>query len=256
LKALEFASSGPLSVRSVKRTLHGLASRVGLDVVPYANVQHFVGRRQRLFRALGIDLVFDVGANTGQYATELRRFGFRGQIVSFEPLSGPYATLSRKAAKDTAWLAVHSALGRTDGDQTIHVAANSHSSSFLEMLPLHEQAAPYARYVRTESVKVRRLDAVALPHLQGRGAPFLKIDAQGYESEILAGGTELVQHLVGLELELSLDHLYADDSLIDETIQRLKLHGFRLVDLRPGFADPVTGRLLQADGVFVRSLER
>ena len=43
------------------------------------------------------DLVFDIGANTGQFAQQLRSVGFAGNIVSFDPLTTAHAQLTAAA---------------------------------------------------------------------------------------------------------------------------------------------------------------
>ncbi len=213
--------------------------------------RHPATRRQRLLADRGVDLVVDVGAARGGYAEELRAFGYRGRIVSFEPLAAAHADLARAAAGDALWETRNLALGDAAGRQEIHVASNSDSSSLLPMAAQHRAASPDIAYVGDESIEVARLDDVADDVLRDARSPYLKIDTQGFERAVLAGAERTVPRLVGLQLELSFVTLYDGGMLADEAIAWAYDHGFALVGLEQGFADP-GGAILQADGVFLR----
>ncbi|ALX05738.1 hypothetical protein AERYTH_14065 [Aeromicrobium erythreum] len=213
--------------------------------------RHPAARRQRLLVDRGVDLVLDVGAARGGYATELREFGYTGRIVSFEPLAAAHADLVRAAASDPRWETRHTALGDTTGRQEIHVASNSDSSSLLPMADQHRASSPDIQMVGTETIEVSRLDDVAADVLGEARTPFLKIDTQGFERAVLEGAETTVPRLVGLQLELSFVTLYEGGMLADEAISWAYDHGFVLVGLDQGFTDP-GGAVLQADGVFLR----
>jgi FkbM family methyltransferase len=215
--------------------------------------RHLAARRQSMLTRHGVDLVLDVGAARGLYAEELRRFGYRGRIASFEPLRAAYADLARACASDPAWSAHHYALGDEAGTATIHVASNSDSSSILPMARAHVAAAPHVGYVADEEIEVRRLDDVAAEVVGDAAHPFLKIDTQGFEDRVLRGGEKTLPRCVGLQLELSFVPVYDGGMLVDEAISWAYDHGFRLVGIDPGFADP-RGHVLQADGLFFRDL--
>ena len=201
-----------------------------------------------------VDLVLDVGANTGGYSASLREAGYRGRILSFEPLSSAHATLVAATEDDPAWSAApRMAIGERDGNVTINIAGNSASSSLLPMTDRHKGAAPASAYVGTETVEVRRLDGVRHPFLDEAASPFLKIDTQGYESQVLAGAASMLPSLVGVQLEMSLRHLYEGQSLWQDVIAFLEAAGFQLWAVVPGFFDPATGRMLQCDGIFFRA---
>jgi FkbM family methyltransferase len=209
-------------------------------------------RRARLFAAYGIEHVFDVGANAGQYARELRALGYAGHVRSFEPLSAAYAQLAAAAATDPLWEVVQVALGERDGQAELHVAGNSFSSSLREMLPLHREHAPESAYVGSEVVPVRRLDALVAEHGWPTARAVLKVDVQGYERQVLEGAGALLERIETVQLELSLVPLYSGEPLFAEMLAWMAAKGFALVALEPGFSEPRSGRLLQVDGIFRR----
>lgn len=236
-------------VQYAKRTAH----RFGIDVVRYP-LHDPTARMVQLLRHYGVEWVVDVGANDGGFATALRDCGFTGKITSFEPLNAPFAELKRKAALDPMWDVQQCAVGPTDGEVSINVSGNSGlSSSVLPMLDAHLRAGPSSRYVGLEKVRQERLDRL-LPQL-GAGTNsriFLKIDVQGYEAQVLDGASNLFAEgvVAGLQLELSLVPLYATGMTYREALDRADQLGMKLMGLDPVFADPDSGRLLQADAVF------
>jgi FkbM family methyltransferase len=234
---------------AIHRTLH----RIGLDLVRYPGSTTVLGRRLRLLRHYGVDLVLDVGANVGQYGALLRAIGYRGHIVSFEPLPDAYAELARVAGQDRAWEVVNVALGAASGEAALHTAANSVSSSFLPMLPEHARAAPESVYVADVIVPVRTLDEVYDQYASADERVFLKVDAQGYEAQVLAGAARSLERIVGLQLEMSIVPLFEGSPTLPELITSVAGLGFTLMGIEPGFTDWSSGRLLQADGIFFRA---
>lgn len=201
-----------------------------------------------------IDLVLDIGANAGQFASGIRQYGYKGRIVSFEPLSQAHAELQKSSAEDPLWEAhPRCALGNHVGEVEINIAGNSQSSSILPMLESHRSAAPDSAYQDKEVVTIKTLDAVAGHYLNNAHAAFLKIDTQGFEWLVLDGARDTLPHIKGILVELSLVPLYAGQHLWQEVINRLEAEGFTLWAFQPGFSDQVSGRSLQVDGIFYRN---
>lgn len=201
-----------------------------------------------------VDLIFDVGANVGQFAMALRGAGYRGRIVSFEPLASAYHELLVRSRRDVTWhIADRQAIGGTEGSVEIHVAGNSVSSSTLAMLPAHSAAALDSGYVGMETVALATLDQAALPYAVNESRLFLKIDTQGTEDQVLDGAPHVLQHSLGVQLELSLLPLYEGQQLFDQLDARLLALGFHRWAITPVFSDGQSGRMLQVDGIYFRS---
>lgn len=240
---------------SLRHNVRHFANRFGIDITRYP-IYCQEARTAKLITTHSVDCVVDVGANDGGFARAIRGVGYKGRIISFEPLQEPFLRLNARAKADPHWDAVRSAIGDSDSQVTINVSRNEgQSSSVLPMLPSHISAAPKAKYVGQETVNQRRLDTV-LPEL-GLGLDtssrvFLKVDVQGYEAAVLDGAAQLLASgaIVGLQLELSLVPLYDGAMTYRQAIDRAECLGMTLVGLDPVMADPKSGQLLQADAVF------
>jgi FkbM family methyltransferase len=198
-----------------------------------------------------VDLVIDVGAHVGEYGSSLRAGGYRGEILSFEPISEHFEQLLATSAGDEAWHCLNRAGGARTQTATINVSANDgHSSSLLEMTSTHEQAAPGSHSARTQMIEVISVDeALGERSKQPRHA-YLKADTQGYEHEVLAGATETLRNCRAVELELSLAPIYEGQLLLGEMIELMRSKGFRPTHLEPEFVDPQSGELLCVNGLF------
>jgi FkbM family methyltransferase len=170
--------------------------------------------------------------------------------LSFEPVKEAFAVLQQRAAADSNWEAFNLALGDYDGEGSINVASNLMSSSLLAMGERHRRAIETVEIVRTEGVKVRRLDDL---DLGGAGPIYIKLDVQGAELSVLTGAELTLARAAAVEAEVSLVTLYDSQPLFPEVTAFLRQRGFVLVRLQPAFADVRTGELLQLDAVFARA---
>lgn len=246
-----------MALSAARMMLH----RLGLDIVKYRKrskeppLAYWEVCLGKLLVAHQVDLVLDVGANVGQYASSLFRIGFEGRVVSFEPLAAAYHQLLERSLSNPKWeVAERCALGDRTGEISLNVANNSVSSSALPMLKSHQDAAPDSVYIGAEITKLVTLDSVADEYIRDARCPFLKLDVQGYEETALRGATETLSKVVGIQLEMSLVPLYQGELPFRQMLDRISARGFELQLLIPGFSDPDSGRLLQVDGIFFRPL--
>jgi FkbM family methyltransferase len=239
--------------RYTKRLLKQAAQTIGLDVRRYRHESTEASRLLATLRHFDIELVADIGANTGLFGALIRNEGYDRRIVSFEPLPDAYVELKRAAADDSKWL-VHErcAIGSQAGSIKINVAGNSQSSSILPMLAAHSEAAPDSRYIRTEECNVVRLDDVLPAYAPNYRTTFLKIDTQGFEWEVLQGAPVILESVRAVQLELSLVPLYDGQASWETLAGMMKALGFDVWAFWPVFHDERTGQTLQVDAIFIR----
>jgi FkbM family methyltransferase len=229
-----------------------LLRRFGVDVVRYSGRRFPERIPIELIHDHKISLVFDVGANVGQTAIDLRARGYRGRIVSFEPQTEAFRALARVAAHDDAWECRNVAIGDRRSNVQVNVSRNSWSSSILPMSERHRQAAPSSVYAEAEGVQLLRLDDLRNELVGRDDRLYLKLDVQGYEAQAIAGAAETLSQVVVVEAEVSLVELYEGQSLMGDFITLMRAHDFFPLHVAPEFRDPATGELLQLNMWFGR----
>ncbi len=190
----------------------------------------------RVFQAFAIDCVFDVGANAGQYARRIRRLGFAGQIISFEPIPELAAALRPLAARDGRWRVEELALSDADGEAEFNVMAVSQFSSLRA--PSQAETTDFAasnRVERTVRVRTARLDGLidSLRAETGFSRPFLKMDTQGADVAVATGAGARLADFVGLQSELAIKRLYEGQPDYRAAIDLYEAAGFELSALLP-----------------------
>jgi FkbM family methyltransferase len=235
----------------VLKIVRSVLNPAGYDILKYKTTYpaHII---RDLLQRNGIGLVLDVGANEGQYSAELRKAGYKGRIISFEPLHDAYQALKASCSADRAWSAEKIALGDRNGTEKIHVSGHSPSSSLLPMTDLHTSSVPGSEYSGDETIELKTLDSI-YSELEVAGEKiFMKVDTQGYEMHVLKGAVNSLPLISGLQLELSASALYEGEELYYTICRYVEEKGFRLVRIIPGYTNRATGEMLQFDAVFFR----
>jgi len=233
----------------IKKLIKFIIDKLGYQIIKKQNHINLVEK----LNSLNIDIIFDIGANKGQSAIEFFSKGFRGRIVSFEPLSEEYKELELNSKKFKNWIvAPRMAIGDKDGQVNINVSQNSGSSSILPISKTHTNAAPDSSYVGVQKVEIKRLDSIFENFTKPHDKVFIKIDTQGFESQVLWGSSKLLKNTIGLKIELSLVLLYEGQALWKEIIEEVNKMGFELWQIEPGFSDFSSGKMLQIDAIFFR----
>ena len=222
-----------------------------MEILKYPTPE--LDRRIKLLKNFNIDVIIDVGANIGQYGSELRNIGYKGRIISFEPTSEAFEKLQKTAAKDNLWEVHHMSLGERDGESTINISKNSVSSSILNDLPQLTDSAPEATFIKKETIKIKKLDSV-FDNLNIKDKNiYLKIDTQGYEKMVLDGAVESLKNVLGIQIEMALIPSYEGSLTFEEMSDRLKNLSFKLTTIESGHYNKKTGELIEVDGVFFKN---
>ena len=159
----------------------------------------------RFLRPNECELLLDIGANVGDFASEFLSIYKNARAVCFEPVSSTYEQLAGRFAGDQRVEAHRCAVSNFDGRAEMHVEKESTLSSLVE----YTEDANVAYHLGTaqlEQIECRRLDS--FPYRKGTERLFVKIDVQGFETEVIRGAMQTLAGADAVLLECSFAEEY------------------------------------------------
>lgn len=207
-----------------------------------------------LIKRLNIDLVLDVGANMGQFSTDIRRAGYDSKIISFEPINTCFEHLNSIA--DKYWQIENYALGDTHKNETINISNKTVYSSILDTSQFGKaNFTDSIKTVNKQKIEIKRLDDIisSLSKSYKENNIFLKLDTQGYDSHVINGAIMTLQHVKMLQTEVSCKAIYEGAQPHYETLKQLSEIGFSITGIFPLSRDKNTMELLEFDCILIKS---
>ncbi|HVV94705.1 MAG TPA: FkbM family methyltransferase [Hyphomicrobiales bacterium] len=205
----------------IKELVRGAIAKAGYDVFQRRSGYSLVS----FIENHGIDVVIDVGANRGQFARRLISQGYKGRVVSFEPIAELAHALAAGRGSAIDWQIHPFALGDVEGEFAFNISRSDDFSSFKEHTAESAGAFSGIAVDSRRTVPVRRLDNVDLG-LSADSRVFLKLDTQGYDRSVLDGATATLRFVRGMQIELPIHRLYQDTWSFAEAITHLDKIGF------------------------------
>jgi FkbM family methyltransferase len=240
------------------KRLRGLANRtmhaLGYQIVPYPPSDYVRSRdsMHRVLNKLSIDCVIDVGANHGQFGQWLRDIGYKGWIVSFEPVRAVFEDLAKQAEALPPWRVFQYALGSRDGKAEINVNVHDVLTSFLD--PKVTEKIPWTQVANIETVEIRRLDSILDDCIADIPSPhlYLKLDTQGYDAEVLHGAEGVLNRILAVQTEISFIPIYEHMPALSDSLPEFERRGFSVVDFMPVVRDVDDLLMMEMDCILAR----
>jgi FkbM family methyltransferase len=190
-------------------------------------------------------VIWDIGAHTGTWSVLARSLFPDSTIVAVEPLPEHYSLIKQKQNDLGKFTLIEAAVGSTSGTLTLYRTNATDSTSAL---PLADAARKHFQLEQSDSLTAQVITLDDILQKTGQIPDLIKMDVQGFELEVLKGGTQTLQNTRYIIAELSFQEMYRGQPLAGEIIGWLHQHGFIPVALGGETEGGV--RLVQNDMLF------
>lgn len=222
----------------------------GFEILNFNNNLTLDIHLKYLFNRNNYDLVIDVGANEGQFGLLCRNIGYKGLIISFEPVTKTFSNLVKHQSDN--WHCYNFALGSENGSRELKIYNSSLFSSFLDISDYGSE-----RFINelsthtTQIVNIYTLDEI-LKNYPKFNNIFLKMDTQGFDLEVFEGATCSLERIFLILSEISINKIYKDSPNYKIALDKYESKGFKISGLFPmNFNDD--GSIVELDAVLIKS---
>ena len=239
-------------LRTLLQKIRFKANHMGYDIRPIDR-QCWEDQKQLLSVKIPTTII-DAGANRGTITSTYRQLFPEATVYSFEPMLNCFEDLKAAHDSDSKVKTFHIALGEENGKKDFFINSAADTSSLLapDTAKLNDSYAQALKIKHQVETDVVTLDSV-FQNEQLSHVDILKMDVQGGELGILKGATELLrQKKVSLiYTEVYFVPMYKHQPLFGDICSELALHGYKFHYLYNYVFNGRTGRLFQADAIFV-----
>ena len=160
---------------------------------------------------MNINGIIHIGAHYGEEIADYISEGIQN-IILFEPLSDNFDILHENSQNLNANIEAYQvALGSEPREATMYVSDNEKQSSSILKPKVHLSHHPDVKFPSKEEVEVHLLDEYDCHNYN-----FLNMDVQGYELEVLKGGSETLKNIDYVYCEVNRDEVYENNAYIEE----------------------------------------
>ena len=203
----------------------------------------------KLLRENGFNpgVIYDIGAYKGDWTKEVIKIFPSAAIYMFEAQKSKEDFLKRCKRELPGQVDFHiGLLGATAGKE---VYFNEYETA----------SSVHSEYYKTEAITKKKILQTLDDVVDERKWPlpdFIKLDTQGYEIEILKGGSKELHLAEAVLMEVSFLEIYKDAPLFIDVINQMSYWGFQVYDICDLMRRPLDKALYQADIFFVRSTSK
>ena len=197
-------------------------------------------------------IIIDIGANTGQTATEMRKIFPKASIYSFEPIPTCFEKLNQSMKGDKKFHSYCVGLGDKTSTAEFNVNDFNPSSSLLETSDIGKKIYPHISKTTTNTIQIKKLDDYKILNNQSKPS-LIKIDVQGFEDKVIKGGLKTIANATIVIIETSFQKIYKDQPLFGDIYEAMIKIGFEFKGFSETYIHSQNGQTLFTDSIFISS---